>query len=64
MASGGKRTDGKRLKKARDVASQGREPPRAEARTSKATEKGHKRRQGKETSWPLEVAGGLTKSSV
>ena len=57
MAGGGKRADGKRLKKAGDVASQGGEPPRAEAGTSKATEKGCKRRQGQETSGPSEAAG-------
>ena len=57
MAGGGKRTDGKRLKKAGDVASHGGEPPRAEVGTSKATEKGRKRRQGQETSGPSEAAG-------
>ena len=56
MAGGGKRADGKRLKKAGDIAPQGGEPPRAEAGTSKATEKGHKRRQGQETSRPSEAA--------
>ena len=56
MAGGGKRADGKRLKKAGDIAPQGGEPPRAEAGTSKATEKGRKRRQGQETSRPSEAA--------
>ena len=57
MAGGGKRADGKRLKKAGDVASHGGEPPRAKVGTSKATEKGRKRRQGQETSGPSEAAG-------
>ena len=57
MAGGGKRADGKRLKKAGDVASHGRELPRAKVGTSKATETGRKRRQGQETSGPSEAAG-------
>ena len=56
MAGGGKRAAGKRLKKAGDIAPQGGEPPWAEAGTSKATEKGRKRRQGQETSRPSEAA--------
>ena len=57
MAGGGKHANSKRLKKAGDIASHGREPPQAEVGTSKATEKGRKRRQGQETSGPSEAAG-------
>ena len=55
MVGGSKRADGKRLKKAGDIAPQGGEPLQAEVGTSMATEKGRKRRQGQETSWPSEA---------